>query len=145
MKKDGDTALMIAIKFARGTSAHIPILLGSKGIDLEVRNKAGQTALMVAVGMGRQDIVNQLLLAGAEASAVIKSSYTAESSVSVVTHLTVSRHKGAFNLFISKYTFGMNFVMLFIIRSRYQEQEGPSGKRRDSAACGSRAGQHRCG
>ena len=91
MKKDGDTALMIAIKFARGTSAHIPILLASKGIDLEVRNKAGQTALMVAVGMGRHDIVNQLLLAGAEASAVIKSSYTAESSVSLCCHSSHSQ------------------------------------------------------
>ncbi len=73
MKKDGDTPLMIAIKFARGTSAHIPILLASRDIDLEVRNRAGQTVLMVAVGMGRHDIVNQLLLAGADASASVKS------------------------------------------------------------------------
>ena len=72
MKRDGDTAMMIAIKFARGTSAHIPILLRAKGLDLEVRNKAGQTALMVAAGMGRHDVVSQLLFAGADASATVQ-------------------------------------------------------------------------
>jgi len=72
MKRDGDTAMMIAIKFARGTSAHIPILLRAKGLDLEVRNKAGQTALMVAAGMGRHDVVQQLLFAGADASATVQ-------------------------------------------------------------------------
>jgi ankyrin repeat protein len=73
MKQDGDTPLMVAIKFARGSSPHIPILLASKDIDLEVRNKAGHTVLMVAAGMGRHDVVSQLLQAGADPSAVVKS------------------------------------------------------------------------
>ena len=61
---DGNTALLqIAHEEIDGDETHFALI--SRGIDVNIRNKAGQTALSIAKQHGHKRLIAELLAAGA--------------------------------------------------------------------------------
>lgn len=59
---NGDTALHLAIKL----NLSVVEVLIKEGANFKIKDKLGRTALRHALDKGRQDVVNQLLIAGAQ-------------------------------------------------------------------------------
>jgi len=74
---DGDTALLLAIKFSGGTQNVIQELLATEGVDVNIKNNNHDTALMLASKPGYTNTVGALLAKGAKVNAQDKVGTTA--------------------------------------------------------------------
>jgi ankyrin repeat protein len=73
--KDGSTPLLHAC--AKGHKKVVRELLSREGVDCNIRNHRGDTALMKAAQAGREDIVTMLLRKGAKTSEKNQDGWTA--------------------------------------------------------------------